>query len=129
MATKTPTTTTTPTTSPEKVAARPAVVPAVDIYENPSEILLLADLPAVRREDLRIHVDKDVRAIEADRASGPEGAVISQGFAAAGYARRFQLPPGIDTEKIAAELRNGVLRLRLPKSERLKPRQIEVKVG
>jgi HSP20 family molecular chaperone IbpA len=107
------------TRSPEKMQQRQAFAPPVDIFENKDELVILADLPGVAREDLHVNVDKDQLTIEGRRA----------GEDAIDYRRTFVVPRGIDAEKIAANLTSGVLRLVLPKPAALKPRQIEVKAG
>jgi HSP20 family molecular chaperone IbpA len=104
---------------PEKMAERPTYAPPVDIFENKDEILILADVPGVATEGLALNLDRDHLTIEA-RRTGDE---------AVDYRRTFVVPRGIDSDKIAASLQNGVLRLVLPKPAALKPRQIEVKAS
>ncbi|MFT3773517.1 MAG: Hsp20/alpha crystallin family protein [Minicystis sp.] len=103
----------------EKLAERPTYAPPVDIYENKDEILILADVPGVSQDELAIHFDKDELTIEAHRAQ-------TSGDPAFDYKRMFVVPRGIDAERIAASIQNGVLRLTLPKSASMKPRQISV---
>jgi HSP20 family molecular chaperone IbpA len=111
----------------EKMRDRtPTVTPAVDIFENKDEVLILADLPGVERGDLAIHLEKNQLTIEARRLFSSETPASDQ---ALDYRRAFVVPQGIDAEKISAELALGVLSLRLPKSAALKPRQIAVKAG
>ena len=108
---------------PEKLAQRATVLPAVDIFENKDALLILADLPGVAKEDLSINFDKGQLTLEGRlREFGPEEEPFD-------YRRTFVVPQGIDVDKIAANLQNGVLRLTLPKPAALKPRQIEVKAG
>ena len=112
---------------PEKLHQRPAVTPAVDIFENKDELLIVADLPGVGNDELTLNLDKGKLTIEGRRkASGEPGDTDGGAF---DYRRVFAVPQGIDAEKIAANLTGGVLRVHLPKSEALKPRQIEVKAG
>lgn len=106
----------------EKMAERPTFAPPVDIYENKDEILIFADVPGVAQEDLAVNLDKDQLTIEAHRgATGSERAFD--------YKRQFVVPRGIDAERIGAALQNGVLKLTLPKSAAMKPRQITVNAG
>jgi HSP20 family molecular chaperone IbpA len=107
----------------EKMAERPTFAPPVDIYENKDEILILADVPGVAADGLSIKLDRDQLTIDAHRKQVPSG---EQAF---DYQRVFAVPHGIEADKIAATLQNGVLRLALPKPAALKPRQIEVKAG
>jgi HSP20 family molecular chaperone IbpA len=112
---------------PEKLHQRPAVTPAVDVFENKDELLIVADLPGVGKDDLTLHLDKGKLTIEGHhKASGDAGDTEGVAF---DYRRMFAVPQGIDAEKIAADLTAGVLRVHLPKSEALKPRQIDVKAG
>ncbi len=108
---------------PEKMAQRTTVLPAVDIFENKEELLIVADLPGVSKENLTINFDKGHLTLEGRlREFGPEEEPFD-------YRRTFVVPQGIDAEKICAQLQNGVLRVTLPKPAALKPRQIEVKAG
>jgi len=108
---------------------RPAVAPECDIYESNDEILLVADLPGVSTDGLSINVDNGELALEAKRALSIAGTPIGGEIRDCDFQRRFALPPGIDSVKINAELRHGVLHLHLPKSDALKPRQISVRAG
>jgi len=108
---------------PEKMAQRAAVAPAVDIFENKEELLILADLPGVLKEDLSINLDKGHLTLEGRlRDFGPEEEPFD-------YRRTFVVPQGIDAEKISANLQSGVLRLVLPKPAAIKPRPIAVNAG
>jgi len=110
---------------PEKLHPRPAVTPAVDIFENKDELLIVADLPGVGKDDLTLNLDKGKLTIEGyHKASGDAGDGV-----AFDYRCMFAVPQGIDAERIVADLTAGVLRVHLPKSEALKPRQIDVKAG
>jgi HSP20 family molecular chaperone IbpA len=109
---------------PEKMQQRPTLTPTVDIYENNDEVLILADLPGVAKADLAVHLEKGKLTIDGKRPPGGE-----PGAEAFDYRRTFAVPQGIDAEKIVAGLTGGVLRLHLPKSAALKPRQIEIKAG
>lgn len=114
----------TSTSVPEKLHQRPMVTPVVDIFENKDELLIVADLPGVEKDDLTLNLDKGKLTIEGRRqASGDPADTESVAF---DYRRIFAVPQGIDAEKIAADLTGGVLRVHLPKSEALKPRQIAV---
>jgi HSP20 family protein len=94
------------------------VIPACDVYENKEEILLIADVPGATPDLLGIHLEKGELSLEARRDD-----------ADCDFRRRFVVPTGIDSEKISAKLKNGVLELHLPKSEAIKPREITVRAG
>jgi HSP20 family protein len=109
---------------------RQPLPPACDIYENKEEILLLADLPGVTPDLLKIHLDKGELTIEARRQlDAQSGSAVTSEHSECDFRRRFVVPTGIDAAKISAELKNGVLQLHLPKSESLKPREISVRAG
>jgi len=113
----------------ERVQQRPTVSPRVDVYENDHELLLVADMPGLENDHLRIHLDKEQLTIEGARHEEKRGAMLSEEFRDVDYQRTFLVPPGIDVNKIEADFKQGVLYLRLPKSEEIRPRQIVVKGG
>ncbi len=111
----------------EKTRELYEVTPAVDIYENDDEILLHADMPGVVKEDISVDIDNGTLSISGIRKLETEGAATYEEFSDLEYVRSFSVPQTINVEKVEAELKNGVLRLHLPKSEAAKPRQIEIK--
>jgi len=113
----------------ENVRERPAIPPRVDIYENREEFLLVADLPGVKSDALSIHVEDAELTLEATRSSSTPGPAVVSEHRDVDFRRAFLLPQGIDRDKIDAELKNGVLRLHLPKSDALRPRLIQVRAG
>ena len=119
--------TTTESDSPERVSKRPVISPAVDIFENAEEVLVVADVPGTSARGLNIHFDKDQLFIEAstDVETMDSGALFRE-FTSYDYRRVFELAPGIDVDAIKAELVNGVLTIHLPKSAAVKPRRIQV---
>jgi len=114
---------------PETVGDRAWVAPRVDIYENDNELLLMADVPGVDKENLKINLDKEALLIEGRVKEEKLGTPLGREYRGVDYRRSFVVPAGIDASKISADLKNGVLNLHLPKAEALKPRQIEVKAG
>lgn len=112
-------------------APQPYVVPPVDVFENESSITLLADLPGVPRDQLQLRVDGDTLVLEATAATnGPENMELVYGEAQCPtFRRQFTLSRELDTSRIEAQLRDGVLRLTIPKAEEARPRRIEVQVG
>lgn len=107
------------------------VVPPVDVFEDDASITLLADLPGVPREQLQVRVDGDNLVIEAVAStSGPQDMelVYSEAQCPA-YRRQFTLSRELDASRIEAQLRDGMLRLTIPKAEDAKPRRIAVQVG
>jgi HSP20 family molecular chaperone IbpA len=126
------TTTSNTTTSAAAPASQvPHAIPPVDVFEDENGITLFADLPGVSRERLHVRVDGDSLLVEGTaQADIPEGMELVYGEARLpAYRREFTLSRELDTEAIDAQLKDGVLRLRIPKAEEAKPRRIEVTVG
>nr|WP_320190087.1 Hsp20/alpha crystallin family protein [uncultured Desulfobacter sp.] len=113
----------------EKTRQLYEVTPAVDIYENEDEILLHADMPGVVKDNISVDIDNGTLSISGVRKLEIEGAATYEEFSDVEYIRSFSVPQTIDVEKVEAELKNGVLKLHLPKSEAAKPRQIEIKTA
>ncbi len=113
----------------EKTREMYEATPAVDIYENENEILLHADMPGVVKEDISVDIDNGTLSITGVRKFETKGAATYEEFSDVEYVRSFSVPQTIDVEKVEAELKNGVLRLHLPKSEMAKPRHIEIKTA
>ncbi|MEO6032885.1 MAG: Hsp20/alpha crystallin family protein [Burkholderiaceae bacterium] len=107
------------------------LTPAVDITENESGIMLLADMPGVSKDRLTIKVEGDNLMIEGRaQIDVPENIELLHSEVRSPYFRRsFTLSRDLDPGKIEATLRNGVLQLQIPKSEEARPRRIEVKVA
>lgn len=112
---------------------RPGVIftPDVDIFETETEMTLLADMPGVKADDLTIDLRENVLTLTgvatADDIEKEEQLLVE--YQTGKYYRQFTLSEIIDQQKIDAQLTDGVLRLKLPKIEKAKPRQITVKVG
>jgi len=106
-------------------------VPQVDIFETPDELRVLADMPGVPPDGVDIHLEGDELTIEGrvrpDDYDGLKPLHVEYGVG--GYFRRFTLGETIDRDAIKAEIRNGVLALRLPKVEQAKPRKITVQAA
>ena len=110
---------------------QPFVVPPVDVFEDDAGITLLADMPGVSRDRLGVRVDGDSLLLEATAATAePKDMQLVYGEAEfASYRRQFTLSRELDASRIEASLKDGVLKLAIPKLEEAKPRRIEVRVG
>ncbi|MDQ0015553.1 HSP20 family molecular chaperone IbpA [Variovorax boronicumulans] len=108
-----------------------ALTPPVDVVEDAGGITLYADLPGVSRENLNLHVEAETLTIEAESGlTVPDGLKTSHTEVGLGRFRRvFTLSKELDTEKVSAELAQGVLTLRIPKAEHAKPRRIDIQVA
>ncbi len=109
---------------------RPGFVftPAVDIFETEKEITLLADMPGVKAEKLAIDLHENILTLDGDVES-PEGAGetdVLREYRTGKYYRQFTVSEIIDKPEIKAELKDGVLRLTLPKVKAATPRRITV---
>ncbi|MDN3922609.1 Hsp20/alpha crystallin family protein [Roseateles violae] len=110
---------------------RAAIAPAVDVYEDESGITLLADMPGVPRDQLDIRIESNTLWIEGQvQPSTPEGLeAIYAELRTPCYRRSFTLSRELDSGQIDAQLKDGVLRLRIPKQAHAQPRRIEVAAG
>jgi len=106
--------------------------PLVDIIEDDKEYLIKAELPEVRKEDVKVSVEDGVLTISGERKHEAEenGAKYHRVERAYGlFSRSFTVPESADASKVSAEFKNGVLIVHLPKDEKAKPKSIEVKVA
>ncbi|MDN7931396.1 Hsp20/alpha crystallin family protein [Burkholderia metallica] len=119
------------TATADDAARRPAIVPAVDIVEDSQCVTLRADLPGVPRENLDVKVHDSTLTIEAEaRIDTPaELRVRHAEVRAPRFERTFALSADLDTSRIDANLRDGVLTLTIPRREETRPRRIDVKAG
>ena len=108
-----------------------AMLPPVDVVEDAAGITLYADLPGVPKDNLHVRVEADTLTIEGEVAlpmtSGIEATYAE--IQSPRYQRNFTLGQELDSDKVVAEFRQGVLKLTIPKVEQAKPRKIEVQVG
>jgi HSP20 family protein len=108
-------------------------IPPVDIYQNGEhELVLKAELPDMKREDIAITVDNNTLMIKGEKkiteeAKDEQFHRIERRYGS--FSRSFVLPPTVDTTKVSAEYKNGVLSLKLPLRDEAKPRQIAVNVA
>ena len=108
-----------------------AVLPAVDVFEDGSGITLLADMPGVPKDQLELKIEGESLLIEGDVQSlTPDGLeAIYAEVRVPRYRRSFTLSRELDTARIEANLKDGVLRLRIPKQAHAQPRRIAVSAG
>jgi HSP20 family molecular chaperone IbpA len=119
------------TTAPAGQADQRALVPRVDVLEDEQGITLLADLPGVPREQLEIKVDGETLLIEGVVAAATPANLqpVYVELRVPRYRRSFTLSRELDQSRIEANLKDGVLNLRIPKQAHAQPRRIAVKVG
>jgi HSP20 family molecular chaperone IbpA len=101
----------------EDTRTRQARVPRADIYENEQELMLLADMPGVTSEQLKLAIKP------------PELRIEATGAETGAFARTFTIDERIAVSDVSAELKNGVLTVKLPKVASQKPRQIPIRAA
>jgi HSP20 family protein len=106
--------------------------PTVDITETEGEYAIKAELPEVKKEDVKVTVEDGVLTIQGERKQekeekGKKYHRIERSYGR--FVRSFTLPDTVDEGKVRAEYADGVLHLHLPKSEKAKPKQIDVKIA
>ena len=107
-------------------------MPTVDISETESEYLIKAELPEVRKEDVKVTVENGVLTLQWERRQEKEEKGrrfhrVERSYGS--FVRSFTLPESVDEGGVKAEYKDGVLALHLPKSEKVKPKAIDVKVA
>jgi HSP20 family molecular chaperone IbpA len=115
----------------DSIPEQPALLPPVDIVEDAGGITLYADLPGVPRDKLNVYVDGESLVIQAEMGlempRNMEATHIEVNLPR--YRRVFTLSKELDAERLSAELKQGVLKLYLPKVRQAKPRRIDVTAG
>jgi len=114
----------------EREGTRPGLVfrPDVDILERADEFLVMADVPGVDEQSIDVRLEEGVLSIDAAQAAevDPSWTPLYAEYRRGGYHREFTLSEAIDVDGIRAKMRDGVLELHLPKSQKHRPRQIQV---
>ncbi|MFN8543147.1 MAG: Hsp20/alpha crystallin family protein [Candidatus Binatia bacterium] len=119
------------TSTPENTASLRApspgsyVVPPVDVYEDDKGFVLVADMPGVRPDGLEIHIDRERLTVHG-RVPTQTSALRHREFILRDYYRSFAVADVIDTEHINATLKDGILRVELPKAARAQTRRIPI---
>ena len=103
--------------------------PSVDIFETENDLVLKADLPDVKLEDIEVRVENQTLTLKGERKFEKDES--NSGFHRierqyGTFVRTFTVPTSVDPERVAAEYKNGVLTVRLPKKEAAKPRQVKI---
>ena len=107
-------------------------MPAIDIQETDAEFLVKTDLPALKREDVRVALEDGTLVIEGERKQekeekGKKFHRVERHYGR--FVRRLSVPSGIDPQKVAADFKDGVLNVHLPKSAEAKPRAVDITVS
>lgn len=106
--------------------------PAIDVQETETEYLIKADLPAVKRDEVKVTVEDGILAVEGERKQEKEekGKTFHRIERSYGrFVRRVSMPSDVDQAKMTADFKDGVLTVHLPKSAAAKPRTVDVQVS
>jgi HSP20 family protein len=101
-------------------------MPPVDLYETPDEFVLVADLPGLTKDEIHLEVHDRTLTLRGERKPATEAHYQRRERAYGGFQRVFTLSTPVDTEKVRASMKDGILELHLPKHEAAKPRRIAV---
>ncbi|HEU5169782.1 MAG TPA: Hsp20/alpha crystallin family protein [Gemmatimonadales bacterium] len=109
-----------------------AWTPAVDVFEDKDSVKIVAELPGVKPEDVKLSIENNLLTIRGEKKQVAEEKTervhrYERSYGA--FERTFSLPNTVDAEKAEARYENGVLTIGLPKAERARPREIQVKLG
>ena len=117
----------------EREGTRPGIVfrPDVDILERSDAYVIYADLPGVDDKHVHVRLERGVLILDADLATSPEASwrPLHTEYRYGSFHREFQLSDEIDTSRVSGSMRDGVLELRLPKTEKHQPRRVTVTSG
>lgn len=115
----------------EEPISMAAWTPSCDIYETEKEIVVKAEIPGVKKEDVKLSIQDNVLTLSGERKFEEETKKenyvrVERGYGS--FTRSFTLPPSVDAKKINAEFKDGLLEVKLPKLETAKPKEVEIKV-
>jgi HSP20 family protein len=114
---------------PSVEMTRETYTPPIDIHESPEGLILEADIPGATEQGLHVQLEDNVLKLYArvEQQVPQEAPLIHEEYRLGDYHRSFILSDEVDRERITAELKNGVLRVLLPKADRARTRRIEIK--
>ena len=106
--------------------------PAVDVQETETEYLVKADLPDVKKDDVKVFVEQGILAVEGERKmekdeKGKKFHRVERSYGK--FVRRMAVPSDVDAQKVAADFKDGVLNVHLPKTPAAKPKTVDIKVS
>jgi len=115
----------------ERIRNVKTFIPRVDIYENKESLFLMADMPGVDEKTVDIELEKNILTITGRAENGriKDAAMMYSEYKIGDYERVFTLSDEIDRDRIVATVKNGVLRLELPKAEKVKPKKIAIQAA
>jgi len=93
--------------------------PNVDIGETKDEIFVVAEFPGMKKEDIKVTKEDDILSITGNKKKEKEGEYLLEEINHGSFSRSFMLPENVDKEKIKAEFKDGILKIRMPKKEKV----------
>ena len=116
------------TAATERIRNVKTFLPRVDIYETKDALYLIADMPGVDEQTVDVELEKNILTITGRVENGrlKDYSLVFSEYEVGDYERTFTLSDEIDKDKIKATVRQGVLRLELPKAEKVKPKKIKI---
>ncbi|MFQ5839911.1 MAG: Hsp20/alpha crystallin family protein [Candidatus Methylomirabilales bacterium] len=111
--------------------ARSEGVPTLDVTDTPDAFVVLVELPGIPQDAVEISLERDVLTVRGERKpeEGDGRRYLWQERTTGPFSRTLRLPQGVDPSKVRALFRDGLLEIRLPKRQEVKPRRIQVEVG
>jgi len=108
---------------------RPNNYPSVNVVENKEGVLVVAEIPGVLKEDVKVQLQDGTLTISGERKQPEEkdSDVLRREIRYGSFSRTIELPESVETEKVTADCANGVLRISLPKREAAKPKEISIR--
>jgi HSP20 family molecular chaperone IbpA len=116
------------TAATERIRNVKTFVPRVDIYETKDALFLIADMPGIDEQTVDVELEKNILTISGRVENGKvkDYRLVFSEYEVGDYERTFTLSDEIDRDKIKANVKHGVLRLELPKAEKVKPKKIKI---
>lgn len=108
-----------------------SVYPEVDVLENDHDFMIYCELPGIDQKEIDLSITSNVLTIKGDKkkvAENQKDNYYRKEIWSGNFQRTISLPDSVDTEKVNAEMKNGILTIKAPKREELKPKQISVKI-
>ncbi|MCX6137385.1 MAG: Hsp20/alpha crystallin family protein [Ignavibacteriales bacterium] len=112
-----------------RAGARASEYPYVNVAEYKDEVLVVAEVPGVPKENIKLQLHDGTLTISGERKtpSGENGTWLRNEISYGSFSRTIELPDHVNIDKVSAEYSNGILRITLPKSEEAKPREISIR--
>jgi HSP20 family protein len=114
------------------VSNRRAWAPPVDIFEREDQLVIRAEVPGVQKEDMDVRIENGVLTLHGERKEEKEATDVNTHLMERVYGsftRSFSLPTTVDSTRVTASYKDGVLEVAVPKAETAKPKQVEIKVA